>query len=96
MRDKPTRPLAEGARHDMEPSRDHLAVRAFSTYQYDSSSARDRRGRSRSMCQRVQSVPFVFGHGQSKLGASRSHARLPVEQYERAALFVSVFMVAAH
>jgi len=36
--------------------------------------------RSRSMCQRVQSVPFVFGHDQRNLGASRSHARLPVER----------------
>jgi len=94
--DKPTTPLAEGARHDMEPSRDHLAVPAFSTCQYDSCSARDRRG------------PIAIDVPASPIGAVRLRSRSaqpwgvpfacsPTRRaYERAALFVSVFMVTAH
>jgi hypothetical protein len=47
--------------------------------------------RSRAMRQRVQSSPFVLCHDQRNLGASRSHARLLVEQYERAAICFSFY-----
>jgi hypothetical protein len=48
------------------------------------------------MRQRLESVPFVCCQNQCNLGASRSHARLLVEQYERAALFVSASTVTGH
>ena len=96
MRDKPTAPFADRARRDMQPSRDHLAVRAFGTRQDDARAARERRCRSRLMRHRVQSSPFVFGQDQRYLGASRSHAHLLVEQYERAAPFVSVSTLTRH
>jgi hypothetical protein len=41
-------------------------------------------------------MPFLVGQDQRDLGASRSHARLLVEQYERAAPFVSVSTVTGH
>ena len=96
MRDKSTAPFADRRRRDVQPSRDHLAVGAVRTRQDDPRAARQLRRRSRSMRQRVQSLPFVVRQDQRNLGASRSHARLLVEQYERAAPFVSVSTVTGH
>jgi hypothetical protein len=41
-------------------------------------------------------LPFVVRQDQRNLGASRSHARLLVEHYDRAALFISVSTVTGH
>ncbi len=77
---EPAAPLAHRGRRHVQPSRHDLAIGAVGARQDESRSPRDGRCRSRSMGERFQSLPFVCRQDQRNLGASRSHARLLVEQ----------------
>ena len=89
-------PLAHRRRRDVQPPRHELAVAAFRTRQNDSRAPGHVRCRPRPVRQRIQSPPFVVRQNQRDLGASHSHARLLVEQYERAAPVVSLSTVTGH
>jgi hypothetical protein len=94
--DEAPSPLAHRRGRDMESPRDHLVVGAVGTRQDDARPSSHVGRRSRAMRERVQSSSFVLRQDQRNLGASRSHAHLLVEQYERAALFVSVSTGTGH
>ena len=81
LADEATAPFADRARRHMQASRHDLAVDALGARQDDARASRHVRRRSRAMGQRVQSLPFLRRQNQRNLGASRSHARLLVEQY---------------
>ena len=79
--DEAPSPFAHCRGCDVESPRDHLAVGAIGTRQDDACPPCHVWRRSRAMCQRIQSSTFVLRQDQCNLGASRSHARLLVEQY---------------
>jgi hypothetical protein len=93
---KPTAPFAHRAGRDMQPPCDDFAVTALGARQNDPRASCHRGRRSRSMGQRLKSLPFLRRQDQRYLWASLSHARLLVREYERAAPFVSLSTVTGH
>jgi hypothetical protein len=82
-------PLADRRRRHVQPPGHHFAVVSVGAGQYDPRPARQEGRRPRAVGQRFESLTFLVGQNQRGFRASRSHARLLVEQYEQAALFVS-------
>ena len=73
-----------------------LTNRALGARQDNPRPPRQRRGRSRPMRKRFQSLSLLRRQNQRNLWPSLSHARLLVREYEWAAPFVSLFTVTGH
>jgi hypothetical protein len=73
-----------------------LTNRALGARQDNPRPPRQRRGRSRPMRKRFQSLSLLRRQNQRNLWPSLSHARLLVREYDWAAPFVSLFTVTGH
>src|SRR5215813_4658460 len=86
---EPSAPLADRGLRHAQSLRHRLVILALRARQHDTRAPREVWSRPRAMRQRVESHAFVVRQNQRDLWASQCHARLLVDEYDRAAPFIS-------
>jgi hypothetical protein len=93
---KPAAPFTHrGLRHP-QAFRHRCVGVPLGTGEHDPRATREVRGRTGPMGQRVESHAFVFRQNQRYLWTSQSHTRLLVDEYDRAAPFISLSSRSGH
>jgi hypothetical protein len=93
---KPAAPFADRRLRHPQALRDGFVIVPLRAGQNDPGPARQMGRRPRSMRQRLELHAVVVGQNQRNFRASQSHARLLVDEYDRAAPLISLCSRTAH
>ena len=89
-------PLADRRGRDMQPFGDAGGRSTVGAREDDASATRHVRRTARSVRERIKFLPFVGGQLHLRRGTSCAHARLHIEQYDQAAIVISLISVTGH